>query len=155
MKKRIATLALVAGMGTAPIALSHLDSTEFYQSYRQSLLAMLGANFGPMSSMIKGEIPWDDTRFTAWSEDLARAAELDILRGFPPGSEQGRTRAKPGIWDNMADFESKVADLRREAALMAEVAANGDKPAILKQFQKTGGTCKACHDEYKAKDYLY
>ncbi|MDG2442770.1 MAG: hypothetical protein P8M13_05905 [Luminiphilus sp.] len=23
------------------------------------------------------------------------------------------------------------------------------------QFGATGKTCKACHDEYKAKDYLY
>ncbi len=38
--------------------------------------------------------------------------------------------------------------------LMAEVAGGGNKKAILKQFQKTGGACKACHDEYKSKDYL-
>ena len=76
------------------------------------------------------------------------------MRGFPPGSEGGKTRAKPGIWKNTADFEAKVADLRRESVLMLEVARSGDKKAIMKQFQKTGGTCKACHDEYKSKDYL-
>jgi len=154
MKYRIATLVLVLGLGTAPLALSHLENAAFYQSYRQSLLALLGANFGPMSSMVKGEIPWDDTQFINWSEDLARAASLNIARGFPPGSEGGRTRAKPEIWSNMDDFESKIADLRRETVLMAEVARNGNKMEILKQFQITGGTCKACHDEYKSKDYL-
>ena len=154
MQYRIATLVLVVGLGTAPLALSHLENAAFYQSYRQSLLALLGANFGPMSSMVKGEIPWDDKQFINWSEDLAVVASLNIARGFPPGSDGGRTRAKPEIWSNMTDFESNIADLRRETVLMAEVARNGDKRAILQQFQKTGGACKACHDEYKSKDYL-
>jgi cytochrome c556 len=154
MKSRIAIIALIAGLTSAPVALSHLDSTAFNQSYRQSLFALFGANFGPMASMVKGEIPWNDQMFRGWSEDLARATSLNIMRGFPAGSGTGRTRAKPEIWDNIDDFEAKIADLRRETELMAEVASNGTKPQLLKQFQKTGGTCKACHDEYKSKDYL-
>jgi cytochrome c556 len=154
MKSRIAALALVAGIAAAPAALSHLDSTAFPQSYRQSLFALLGANFGPMSSMVKGEMPWDQERFIGWSGDLAKVAELDIMRGFPAGSGTGRTRAKAEIWDNLEDFESKIADLRRETELMAEVARNGDRKELMKQYQKTGGACKACHDEYKSKDYL-
>ncbi len=154
MKKRFATLALVGSLAAAPAALSHLDSEEFNQSYRQSLFALLGANFGPMASMVKGEMPWNDELFIHWSEDLARAASLDIMRGFPAGSDGGKTRAKPGIWNNTADFEAKIADLRRETAAMAEVSKSGDKKMLIKQFQKTGGTCKSCHDEYKSKDYL-
>jgi cytochrome c556 len=154
MKFRIAVLALIAGIAAAPSALSHLDSTAFNQSYRQSLFALLGANFGPMASMVKGEMPWDEARFIGWSGDLAKVAELDIMRGFPAGSGVGRTRAKSEIWDNLEDFEAKIADLRKETALMADVARNGDRRELIKQFQRTGGTCKACHDEYKSKDYL-
>ena len=154
MKSRIAGLALVAGLAAAPGALSHLDSTAFNQSYRQSLFALLGANFGPMTSMVKGEMPWDQARFIGWSADLAKVAELDIMRGFPAGSGVGRTRVKPGIWDNLEDFEAKIADLRKETELMAEVARNGDRRELIRQFQRTGGACKACHDEYKSKDYL-
>ena len=154
MKIRIAALALVAGIAAAPSAFSHLDSTAFNQSYRQSLFALLGANFGPMTSMVKGEMPWDQARFIGWSEDLAKVAELNIMRGFPVGSGVGRTRAKPVIWDNLEDFEAKIADLRKETELMAEVARSDDRKELIKQFQRTGGACKACHDEYKSKEYL-
>ncbi len=154
MKFRIVVLALIAGTAAAPSALSHLDSTAFSQSYRQSLFALLGANFGPMASMVKGEIPWDEARFIGWSGDLAEVAELDIMRGFPVGSGVGRTRAKPEIWDKLEDFAAKIANLRKETALMADVARNGDRRELIRQFQRTGGTCKACHDEYKSKDYL-
>ena len=154
MKKQLCVIGLILGLGGAPIALSHLDNTAFVLSYRQSQFAILGGTFGPMSSMIKGEIPWDDAKFRGWANDLATATQLDFMRSFPPGSDGGRTRAKPGIWDNMEDFESKMNDLKTEAQTMAEVAAGDDKKAILQQFQKTGGTCKACHDDYKSKDYL-
>lgn len=154
MQARIAILALVMGLAAAPVALSHLDNTQFNQSYRQSLFALLGANFGPMASMVKGEIPWNDEQFSHWAEDLSRASGLDIMRGFPEGSEGGKTRARPDIWENTADFEAKIADLRRETTALAEVARKGDRKNLLKQFQKTGGACKSCHDEYKSKDYL-
>ena len=154
MKKQLSIIALVCGLAATPVALSHLDSTAFVLSYRQSQFAILGGTFGPMSSMIKGEIPWNDEQFKGWANDLATASKLDFMRSFPPGSEGGRTRAKPGIWNNLEDFQAKLNDFKTEAPKMAEVAAGGDKKAILQQFQKTGGTCKACHDEYKSKDYL-
>jgi cytochrome c556 len=152
--KTVAAAALALGMGATPLALSHLDPDAFHLSYRQSLFAILGANFGPMSSMIKGEIPWDDKRFQGFAEDLAMASELDFMRGFPDGSQSGQTRAKPAIWNNKADFEAKLNDLRDAAAELAQVAAGDDKKAIMEQFKTTGGTCKACHDDYKSKDYL-
>lgn len=154
MKKTFATCALLAGLTAAPAAFSHLENTAFYQSYRQSLYALLGANFGPMGSMLKGEMPWNEAQFISWSKDLSKVASLDIMRGFPAGSGDGKTRAKPEIWQNIPDFEAKINDLRKETREMAEVASSGDRKAIMMQFQKTGGTCKACHDEYKSKDYL-
>jgi cytochrome c556 len=54
----------------------------------------------------------------------------------------------------MDDFRAKLGDFRREAAKLADVAGSGDQKAIMEQFKATGGTCKACHDEYKAKDYI-
>jgi cytochrome c556 len=55
----------------------------------------------------------------------------------------------------MADFQSKLEDFRSAAAKLAEISAQGDSVASREQFIATGGTCKACHDEYKSKDYLY
>ena len=153
-KKTVAAMILAAGMGATPVALSHLDSDAFHVSYRQSLFAILGANFGPMSSMIKGEIPWDSKRFQGYAEDLATATELDFMRGFPDGKQPGQTRAKAEIWDNKADFEDKLNDLRDAAAELAAASSGDDKKAIMEQFKATGGACKACHDEYKSKDYL-
>ena len=77
------------------------------------------------------------------------------MAGFAPGSEKGKTRAKPAIWENTDDFAQKLANFRSEAAALAAAANAGDKAATIEQFKQTGGTCKACHDNYKSRGYLY
>jgi len=147
-------LALVAGIGSAPVALSDLDPETFNVSYRKTVFTVLGGNFGPMLSMIKGEIPWDDDKFESLANDLATVAQLDIARAFPSPNDPGKTRARPAIWENMDDFLLKLEALRTESAKLAEVADAGDKAAIMAQFRATGETCGNCHDDYKSKDYL-
>ena len=134
---------------------AHIEQSEPLQSLRQSYFALLGMTFSPMGDMVKGKIEWNDALFTEWANDLNHAAQFGVERGFAPGSEKGTTRAKADIWSNMDDFQSKLDDFRAAAATLAETAAGGDQAASRDQFIATGGTCKACHDEYKSKSYLY
>lgn len=69
---------------------------------------------------------------------------------FPPGSDVGDTKAKASIWSNMDDFKAKGAAFNAESAKLVQLAATGDAAAVKKQFAAVGGTCKACHDSYKA-----
>ena len=152
-KSLVAMLALLVSLSSAVSA--HIEKTEPLQSLRQSYFALLGMTFAPMGDMVKGKIEWDATRFSGWADDLHYAAQFHVERGFAPGTEQGTTRAKPNIWSNMDDFQSKLNDFRAAAASLAEIATEGDPGSSREQFVATGGTCKACHDEYKSKDYLY
>ena len=152
-KSLVAMLALLVSLSSAVSA--HIEKTEPLQSLRQSYFALLGMTFAPMGDMVKGKIEWDAARFSGWADDLHQAAQFHVERGFAPGTEQGTTRAKPNIWSNMDDFQSKLDDFRAAAASLAEIATEGDPGTSREQFVATGGTCKACHDEYKSKDYLY
>ena len=155
LRKRVAMLAAAAALAISPLALSHLDEDEFHQSYRQSYFALLGANFGPIGAMVKGEMPWNQEQMQAFADDLAAVSKLNILRGFPEGSEQGTTRAQPENWNNLNDFASKFDDLTAEAATLQSTVAGGDRGAIAQQVGAVGQACKACHDEYKSDNYLY
>ena len=68
---------------------------------------------------------------------------------------EGYDQTWPEIWENMEDFESKMADLRAATEALEEAAESGDREQIAEAFAAAGGACKACHDEYKSKDYLY
>ena len=147
--------AVVIGLAVTPFAVSHFDDKEMQQSYRQSWFAMVAMNFGPMASSVKGEIPWNQDMMQGWSNDLATLTTLNIMRGFTDGSDKGTTRAKPEIWENKADFESKMNDLKTAAAALQKTTTGGDREAIAADVGAVGKACKACHDEYKSKEYLY
>ena len=151
---RIFSAATLTALLAIP-AVAHIERSEPIQSLRQSYFALVGMTFGPMADMVKGKIDWDEATFQRWASDLAALSTVQVERGFAPGSEQGKTRAKPEIWLDMDDFSEKLANFRREAAALSKVAMSGDRAAIGEQLGKTGGTCKACHDNYKSKDYLY
>lgn len=155
LRKRAALLAAAAALAISPLALSHLDENEFHQSYRQSYFALLGANFGPIGAMVKGEMPWNQEQLQGFADDFAAVSTLNVLRGFPEGSEKGTTRAKPDIWTNQEDFASKLDDMTAAVATLQTTVAGGDRGAIAQQVGAVGQACKACHDEYKSKDYLY
>ena len=154
MKKTFAGTLLAMSLASAS-TWAHIEQSEPLQSLRKSYFALLGITFAPMGDMVKGKMEWDDALFGAWATDLNHAAQFGVERGFALGSDKGTTRAKANIWSNMDDFQSKLEDFRAAAATLAETAAGGDPAASRDQFIATGGTCKACHDDYKSKDYLY
>ena len=110
--------ASLAAVVTIP-AVAHIERTEPLQSLRQSYFAIVGMTFGPMGDMVKGKIEWNDAQFAAWADDLASVSKVSVERGFAPGSENGKTRAKPAIWKNTDDFEQKLANFRSEAAALS------------------------------------
>lgn len=153
-RSRFSLVVLLSAALSLP-AIAHIERSEPLQSLRQSYFAIVGMTFGPMGDMVKGDIEWNAEQFAAWASDLAAVSSVTVERGFAPGSDKGKTRAKPEIWDNKADFEEKLGNFRMQAAKLAEVAATGDRQAIAGQFRQTGGACKACHDNYKSRGYLY
>ena len=155
-RNTLLAIAVIAGLALSPLAISHYDDKEPQQSYRQSWFALLAANFGPMVSMVKGEIPWQEDQMASYADQLAALTTLDVMRGFSDGSDKGTTRAKPEIWQDTADFQAKMKDLDTAVAALQTVANQGtDRKAIAEAVGGTGKACKACHDEYKSKDYLY
>ena len=155
-RKAKLVIITLTGLLLSPLAISHFDDKQIPQSYRQSWFAMLATNFGPMVAMVKGDIPWQENEMAAYADELAAVTTLDVMRGFSDGSQKGTTRAKPEIWQNKADFQAKMDDLDTAVAALQIVANQGtDRKAIAAGVAATGKACKACHDEYQEKDYLY
>jgi cytochrome c556 len=101
-------------------------------------------------------MPWQENEMAAYADQLAALVTLDVMRGFADGTDKGTTRAKPEIWENKPDFQAKMDDLTKAVNALQTVANQGtDRKAIAEGVAATGKACKACHDEYKSKDYLY
>lgn len=125
------------------------DPLQAAIDYRTGVMEIFSWNLKPMGAMLKGKVPYDQAAFTHHAQDLAKAASLDLMAGFPDDSVSDDSAALSEIWLDWEDFTSKYRDLKEQSAKLAEVAAGGDKAAIAAQFDNTGKACKACHKTYK------
>lgn len=99
---------------------------------------------------IKGLLEGDKVAPVAATAQRMGAFAVQIPALFPAGTEKGETKAKADIWANFADFQAKAKDMETAAKNLEAAAATGDKAATMKQFAALGGSCKACHERYRA-----
>ena len=146
MKKVAAVVVAVA----AVFAAHAQTKPEDHIKQRQSAYAVLGYNFSNLAAMAQEKKPYNKDE-AARSADIV-AALADYPKGhFTEGTEKGRdTRAKPEIWKNRSDFDSKMDKMVSETKKLPQ-AARADLPTLKKAVADSGAACKACHDDYRAK----
>lgn len=77
------------------------------------------------------------------------AASKSVRDIFPANSADGDTRAKAEIWSDPDGFKQAVMDFEQAAdGLLSAVDSGGNLGDALKAL---GGTCKGCHDDFRAK----
>lgn len=153
MSRKLACLGLaglfglVVGKGVIAAEVKPADAIE----YRQSVYNVIKWNFAPIGAMVKGEKPYDAdavARHTAFLEVLSKMP----LEGFTPGSDVGKTEAKPDIWKNWAEFEKLMNNFQQETVKLNQAAQARDQNAVKAQFSNTAKACKACHDKFRKED---
>lgn len=148
MRKKLglASAGLLCALCAQSINAGELERTL---EYRQGLMNVFSWNMKAMGAMMKGKKPYDAAAFARHADDLAKAASLDILAGFPENSDKGETDALPDIWLDFEGFTAKLETLREASQKLSEVAATGDKKAMGEALGKTGKACKGCHESFK------
>ncbi len=68
---------------------------------------------------------------------------------FPPGSDQGDTKALPAVWTDRAGFEQANANIVTRLRALRAAADAGDAAAFATAFQQTGAACGSCHRTYR------
>ncbi|HXZ50159.1 MAG TPA: cytochrome c [Usitatibacter sp.] len=149
--KKAALAALVLAATALPALAQQPMKPEEQIKLRKSTMDLIGYNFGSLSAMAQGKKPFDKDE-AARNADLV--AQLSALprRFFGEGTDlEGKTKAKPAIWQHRADFDKKMDHMGDEARKLPEAARSGDMEAFKKQVSETGHACKSCHDDYKSK----
>lgn len=149
MKKTLAALFLVTLAGAA-VAQQALKPEEMIR-IRKSGLSFMSWNMGRIKANIDGS--FNKEQVAAAANVVAATANSDIFTLFAPGTDKEtgseKTRAKPEIFQEPEKFKAAAANLAKEANELAKVAMAGDAAAVKAQFGKTGGACKACHDDFR------
>ena len=145
--KKTALAALAVAVAALPV-LAQQMKPENQVKYRRAAYQLMNLNFGSLEAMADNKKPFNP-------EEAARNAEFVALlatvpKGFFGEGTDKDTRAKPEIWKNRADFDAKMDKMVSEAGKMPAAVKAGDG-AFKKQVHDLGEACKACHDEYRAK----
>ncbi|MCW8843196.1 MAG: cytochrome c [Rhodobacteraceae bacterium] len=142
---------LLAALIAAP-ALAYANPAEETVEARQGYYKLLGENMGVFAAMAKGERDYDAAAAQTAADNMVLLSNYDVTHLFAPGTSSfdlDKTRALPDIWDDMAGVQSKFADFSKAAAAMKDVAGQG-KAEMAGALGPLGGTCKGCHDAYRA-----
>lgn len=150
MKRAVAGLALTTLFAIPFAAQAQFAKVDDAIEYRKSAFFMMGQHMGRVAAVVKGEKPYDKAAVEA---DIAIIETLSKLpwQGFTPGSDKGRTKAKPEIWQEQDKFKAGADKMQAEIAKLSAAGKTGDLAAIKTAFGAVGQSCKACHDNYKAK----
>ena len=143
------TMLLTAG-ASAQEASSEKQAKSAAQ-FRQALLQLVRSNVGALGAMAKGAIPMDTQTLETNATRLEQLSlMMDDYFALDTSSFDIETEALPKIWQNRADFATKVDALTEASQGLKSAAMKGDESAYKTAIGSVLKSCKGCHDSYKA-----
>lgn len=145
------TIGLMA-LGLAGAALAQSPNAAETIKARQAGMKAIGAASKGLRDQLRGTP--DPAAVKKHAAVLAQHSSK-VNGWFGPGTQAApgvKTEALPTIWTQSAAFRKASAAFDTQAKKTLALANAGDMAALGPQVQALGGTCKRCHDDFKAKD---
>lgn len=119
------------------------------QKARHEHYEKLGEHFKAVRDNSRGDPNWAALE-TAAAQVVEASVDQQQWFAKGTGPEAGKTRALPEIWTKPADFEAAMKMFSdRAPKLLAAVKAR-DAAGVQAAFREVGGSCKNCHDNFRA-----
>jgi len=115
--------------------------------YRQAVMGAIGANMGAIGGILKNRLDRPGA-IAIHAEEMAHSAKL-IAPAFKDKVVEGKTDAKPAVWNDWTKFEKAIGDYEKAANDLATVAKGNDPAATGKAVKALGDACGACHDDFR------
>jgi len=157
--KSIAKQLLVVIAIAAPFAASAQMKPEEAIRARQSIMRVMALNFGPLGKMGSGDVALNKAMFQTNAARVEAIWAMNPAQYFAPGTDKPVagakiatfSDAKPEIWSQPEKFKAAAERATQQVGLLAQAARTGDEAAMRSAAGELGKSCKACHDEFRAK----
>lgn len=152
MMSTLSAAALLVSLNLQAAPLSAEDQIE----YRQAGYSFMSWNMGKIKAqVVDGSVPFDAKQVQAAANVIAAIANSGMGALYGPDTAQDKmgdkTRLKPEFFKNLEQAGTLAKNFNAAANALATEAATGDKEKIKVAFGEVGGTCKACHDQFRSK----
>jgi len=120
--------------------------------YRQAVFKIVAGNFGPLAQNAQGKLDLPAGAAHKYAERLESISGF-ARDSFPDLSREGKTKAKPEIWSDRAEFDKLLSNFTSAVKDLNTVTANASaKPEEFKAaVGAVGNTCKGCHEKFREK----
>lgn len=153
MNRLLLATATVVGLASALPAAAQFQKPEDAIKYRQSAFTVMANHFGRVGAMAQGKAPFDAKAAADNAAIVLTMSKLPFV-AFIEGSDKGLpNRAKPEIWKDAAKFKAAAEKMQGEVVKFEAAAKTGNLDTIKAAVGAVGGSCKGCHDDFRAKDY--
>ncbi len=150
--KTVQAAALAAmTLAIASTLIAAAPSPQATADARKASFKKMGAAMKVLNDQLKTDAPAKPAMLAAARTIAATAREQGKL--FPAGtgpSASVKTDALPNIWKDKATFDGMMNRMIGETGKLVTVATAGNIDAIRAQVKATGGTCGACHKQFRA-----
>jgi cytochrome c556 len=141
---------LVACGGGGPSYDEDSPEGQAYE-YRHALMHVAGVKMEFINNMAREIIPVDEAAFRQ------ATAELAMLTAMMPETFENQTlvaesRTEPSVWENRADFDTRMTNAVEATARLAETTATGGfaaGQALVTASIGTSSNCSGCHNTYR------
>jgi cytochrome c556 len=148
------TGAVAAVLLASAAAQAQMKPEEMVET-RQAGYQFMSWNMGKIKAqVVDGKEPYDQAKVAAAANAIAAIANSGMGSLYSPDTtteQLGKaTRLKPEFFQNLDEAGQIGRNFTAAANQLAKVAAEGDQAAIKKAFGDVGGSCKSCHDKFRA-----
>jgi cytochrome c556 len=123
------------------------------QKARHEHYEELGDAFKAVRDNSKGDSP--DWAALEKAAKTVADASVDQQKWFDKGTgpEAGKTRALPEIWVKTDDFTAAQKMFSERAPKLLAAVKARDAAGVQAAFKEVGGSCKNCHDNFRAPEH--
>jgi cytochrome c556 len=147
----VAGATLVLGSLVAPAAHAQFQKPEDAVTYRKAAFTVMGNHFGRIGAMVNGRVPFDANAAQVNADVVQTMSRLPFA-GFIDGTQSlPGSKALPEVWSKADGFKAGAQKMQEEIAKLNAAAKTGNLETLKTAFGAAGATCKACHDDYRAK----
>lgn len=116
---------------------------------RQAAMKSNAANAKAIKAAVETK---DYATVEAKAKDIMGTADR-IVSLFPKGSTEGKTKAKPEIWEKPDEFAKNAKALNKAAGELVSAAKAGNDAEVGVKVKALGEACNTCHKEFRAEKY--
>ena len=150
IKHNMALALMLFGLASAASVSAH-DGASGVVKARMDAMSDMAAAMKAMAKVVKGKQAYEPQLFIDNGTTIVGHSAM-LVDLFPAGSKQGKSESKLLIWQQWDDFANLAQRTKIAAQGLVDMAQQGSELRPLKkQFANLGGSCKACHQDYRQK----